>query len=391
MTASPVKRLHEFGQSPWLDFIQRGFLESGGLGRMIRDRGVSGVTSNPVIFENAIAHTEDYRAEIERLARTGRSANEIYESLILEDVRTAADLLRPVYRGTDGADGFVSLEVSPHLARDASATVSEAKRLWSLLDRPNVMIKVPGTREGLIAIRSLLGAGVNVNVTLLFSIDRYREVLDAYYGGLEDALGARRSIDRIASVASFFLSRIDTKVDAEIDAIAARGDAVAAGTLALRGKVAIASARVAYAFLDRSLASERFRRLRAEGAQVQRLLWASTSTKDPTYSPIKYVEPLIGPNTVSTMPLQTLEAYEAFGKPGTRLTRSGETDQSLLDSAMASGVDLARATARLLEEGVDKFASAHDSVIHRLNALVREESRTTASHASHIRGAPTGR
>lgn len=381
MTASPVKRLRELGQSPWLDFLGRGLLKSGELRQMIRDWGVSGVTSNPVIFEKAIAHTDDYRAEIVRLARSGKSAKEVCESLVLDDVRAAAELLDPVYRETSGADGFVSLEVSPHLARDALATVAEAKRLWSLLDRPNVMIKVPGTREGLVATRSLLGDGINVNVTLLFSIDRYRDVLEAYFAGLEDALGAGRRVDRIASVASFFLSRIDTEIDQEIDSLTTSGDAGAREAQTLRGSAAVASARVAYAILVRSLASERFLRLRDRGAHAQRLLWASTGTKDPAYSPIKYVEPLIGPHTVNTMPLETLNAYHSTGEPRARLTAEVEADEVLLDALGTSGIDLAQATADLLDEGIEKFVKAHDSLIGALDAVLQEESRQPASRA----------
>lgn len=366
MTPSPVKRLLEFGQSPWLDFIQRGLLKSGELKHMIDEWGVRGITSNPVIFEKAIAHTDDYRADIARLARAGKTAEEIYEILVFEDVRAAAEILYPVYRETECADGFVCLEVSPHLARDATATIAEGKRLWSALDCPNVMIKVPGTQEGLLAIRSLLGDGVNVNVTLLFSIDRYRAVLEAYLAGLEDALGAGRRVDGIASVASFFLSRIDTLIDHKLDAVAAADGSQGRDAKRLRGEAAIASARLAYGVLEESLASERYHRLRTEGGRAQRLLWASTGTKDPLYDPTKYVEPLVGPDTVNTMPLATLKAYHEHGKPRARLAGHAKEADDVLVTLSALGIDLEEAACRLLDEGIEKFARPYDALLAAL-------------------------
>lgn len=365
---SPVKRLLEFGQSPWLDFIRRSLLTTGELQRMIDKWGLRGITSNPVIFENAIAHTDDYQAEITRLARAGQSAEQIYEALVTEDVRTAADLFEPVYRASGGTDGFVSLEVSPRLARDASATIAEARRLWSLLDRPNVMVKVPGTTEGLIAIRSLVADGVNVNVTLLFSIERYREVLRAHRDGLEAALAAGRDIDRIASVASFFLSRIDTRIDAELDALAAADKTQAKGAMQLRGAVAIACARLAYGVYEQEIAEAPFRRLRAKGAQPQRLLWASTGTKDPAYSPTKYVEPLVGPDTVNTMPLGTLEAYHEFGQPANSLSGHAGESRDVLAALTRFGVDLEAAADRLLDEGIEKFVRPYESLLREIES-----------------------
>ncbi len=374
MTNSPLKRLLDVGQSPWLDFIQRGLLESGELQRMIEQWGVSGMTSNPAIFNKAIADTHDYDADIARLTAAGNSALQIYESLAFDDVRRAADQFRPVYDRTGGADGFVSLEVSPHLASDAAGTVSEAKRLWSALDRPNVMIKVPATPEGLVAVRQLLADGINVNVTLLFAVPRYREVLDTYLSGLEDALAANRRIDRIASVASFFLSRIDTLIDRELDLVAQRDIAKRSEAAALRGEVAIASARGAYAVLTEALASERFGRLAAQGARAQRLLWASTGTKDPAYSDIKYVEPLVGPHTVSTMPLETLRAYHEHGDPADRLSAHAQSGERVLQRLTDLGVDLDRATAQLLREGIDKFVQPYDALLSKL-----EDARQAAT------------
>jgi transaldolase len=390
-TVSPIKRLLEFGQSPWLDFIQRSLLKSGELTRMIDEWGVRGVTSNPVIFEKAIAHTDDYRAEIAHLARASQAAEQIYKGLAIEDVRAAAELLDPIYRASGGTDGFVSLEVSPRLARDAPATIAEAKQLWSALDRPNVMIKVPGTAEGLTAIRSLLADGVNVNVTLLFSIDRYREVLEAYLAGLEDAFLACRPIDRIVSVASFFLSRIDTLIDAELDVLAAANAAREREAKQLRGTVAIASARLAYGIFEEGVASERFRRLRAEGAQAQRLLWASTGTKDPAYSPIKYVDPLIGANTVNTMPLETLEAYHALGQPKARLSGHASEARDVLAALAGLGIDLDAATARLLDEGIEKFVRPYESLLRAIESERNEALGGVRNRESHGARAEEGR
>lgn len=368
MTDSPLKRLHQLGQSPWLDFIQRGLLGGGELARMIEQWGVSGMTSNPVIFNKAIAETNDYDADIARLTSAGNSAVQIYESLAFDDVRHAADLFRPVYDQNSGADGFVSLEVSPHLALDTAGTLSEAKRLWSALDRPNVMIKVPGTPEGLVAVRHLLAEGINVNVTLLFAVPRYREVLEAYLAGLEDALAANRPIERIASVASFFLSRIDSLIDRQLDDLAKRDAARRNEAAELRGEVAIASACSAYAVLREALESKRFQRLAAQGARAQRLLWASTGTKDPAYSDIKYVEPLVGPHTVNTMPLETLRAYNDHGDPANRLGATSKDAEQVLHRLSGLGIDLERATAQLLSEGIDKFVEPYDALLRKLEA-----------------------
>ena len=366
MKTSPVKRLLDFGQSPWLDFIERELLRSGELTRMIAEWGLQGMTSNPAIFEKAIAQTRQYDREIATLAAAGRPAEQVYEMLAIADVQAAADLFRPVYDGSDGADGYVSLEVSPHLAADAEGTISEARRLWAALGQPNVMIKVPGTPAGLVAIRQLIGAGINVNVTLLFSVERYREVAAAYAAGLEAALEAGRPLARIASVASFFLSRIDTAVDARLDRLAQDDEARASEALRLRGAAAIASARLAYAVYEESIATPRWRRLAAEGARVQRLLWASTGTKDPAYSDVKYVEPLIGPATVNTLPLDTLRAYHDHGDPAARLTGQREAAERIAAALAALSIDLEAVAAKLLEEGIVKFVQPYDSLLATL-------------------------
>ncbi len=368
MRESPLARLPGFGQSPWLDYIQRELIQSGELQRMIERWGVRGITSNPAIFEQAIGKTHGYDGDIARLAGLGKSAVGIYEALALADVRAAADLFLPVYDGSGGTDGFVSFEVEPHLSGDAQGTIDEARRLWTTLARPNVMIKVPGTPAGLTAIRSLLAEGIHVNVTLLFCVARYREVLDAHLDGLEAARVAGRPVERIASVASFFLSRIDTAVDRQLEPIAASGDARGAAAKELLGETAVASARCAYRDFETHLASARWRALAAHGAQPQRLLWASTGTKNPRYSDIKYVEPLIGPHTVNTLPLATLEAYHERGRPAQRLVGAGESGRQTLDELARLGVDLDRLTAELLEEGIRKFIEPYDRLLESIEA-----------------------
>jgi len=363
---SPLTRLPGFGQSPWLDFIERDLIVSGQLQRMIERRGLRGITSNPAIFEQAIGNTHGYDGDIARLAGLGKSAVEIYEALALADVRAAADLFLTVYDGSAGTDGFVSFEVAPRLSRDAQGTIDEARRLWTMLARTNVMIKVPGTPAGLTAIRSLLAEGINVNVTLLFCVARYREVLDAFLDGLEGARAAGRPINRIASVASFFLSRIDTAVDQDLEPIAESGGARGAAAKGLLGETAVASARCAYRDLETHLSSARWRALAAHGAQPQRLLWASTGTKNPRYSDIKYVEPLIGPHTVNTLPLATLEAYHDHGRPAQRLVGTGESGRQTLAALARLGVNLDRLTAELLEQGIQKFIEPYDRLLESI-------------------------
>ncbi|HLU05210.1 MAG TPA: transaldolase [Woeseiaceae bacterium] len=385
---SPVKALLDFGQSPWLDFIQRGLLTGGELERMITAWGLRGLTSNPVIFEKAIAHTDDYDKDIEALAREGSSAEEIYEILAVQDVQQAADLLLPVYEESDRSDGFASLEVSPHKANDAEATVAEAKRLWASLGRRNVMIKVPATVEGLIALRALLADGINVNVTLLFSVERYREVLQSHLEGIEDAIAAGKDPGRIASVASFFLSRVDTLVDARLDRLAADDGAHSSDVAALRGETAIASARQAYAIFEEFIATSRFRKIKSQGARPQRLLWASTGTKDPAYSDVKYVEALIGPLTVNTMPLETIKAYDDHGQPELRLTGHADDAAAKLRRLAALGIDLHEVTDELLQQGIDKFVKPYDSLIECLESARR--SALAAPFAGMDRGLERG-
>lgn len=371
MNQSPIKSLLRFGQSPWLDFIERGLLRSGELARMVDHWGIRGVTTNPAIFEKAITTSPHYDEQIEQLVTEGSTAAHIYQALVLEDVREAADVLLDVYERTDGADGFVSIEVSPRLVHDAAGTVTEAMMFWRTLDRANIMIKVPGTDEGLTATRELIARGINVNVTLLFSVDRYPKVIDAYLSGIEHAETAGCPIARIASVASFFLSRIDTIVDPLLDQIVDQRSPDADAARRLKGEIAIASARCAYVHFRDVLRSSRYQRLAKRGARPQRLLWASTGTKNSEYSDIKYVEPLIGADTVNTMPLDTLRAYDDHGDPAARLGERDEQAPEVLAALGAIGIDPGSISARLLAEGIVKFEEPFDRLRDALAERVR--------------------
>lgn len=361
-----LRRLETFGQSLWLDYIERALLANGELERLIRDDGISGVTSNPAIFEKAIAQHAEYDAAITELARRGLDAQKIYEELTVEDVRRAADLLRDVYETNRRRDGYVSLEVSPQLANDTAASVAEAQRLWNRVARPNLMIKVPATRAGLPAIRQLIAAGINVNVTLLFGVARYLEVAESYLAGLEDRLADGGSIDHIASVASFFLSRIDTLVDGILD----RDNSAQAREL--RGRAAIACARLAYQEYQGLVRSARWQALVAHGARSQRLLWASTSTKDPAYDDVMYVEALIGPDTVNTLPPETVTAYRDHGNPELRLEQELEAARALPVQLAALGLDLDEVSDELERQGVQKFIEPYRRLLAALARRVTE-------------------
>jgi transaldolase len=304
---SPLHELHALGQSVWLDYIRRGILDNGELEEMITRYDLRGVTSNPSIFQQAIGDSDDYDDAFDLLAGEGAEAAEAYEEMAVDDIRRACDLFRSVYDRAAGADGFVSLEVSPELAHDTDATVVEARRLWAAVDRPNLMIKVPGTDAGLPAIEQLLFEGMNVNVTLLFSVANHERVMEAFLRGVERRMEAGRPVDRVASVASFFVSRVDSSVDAALEGIGGER------ALGLRGRAAVANAKLAYARFREVFSGPRWERLAAAGAQVQRPLWASTSTKNPAYRDVIYVEELIGPDTVNTMPLATVKAFADHG------------------------------------------------------------------------------
>jgi transaldolase len=373
-----MSKLHELaalGQSIWLDYVRRAFTRSGELQALV-EQGLRGVTSNPTIFEAAIARSDDYHPALQELLPRVGPTQELYEALVIEDIREAADLLRPVYDATDGGDGFVSLEVNPGLAHDAEGTVSEARRLFSTLDRPNVMIKVPATAAGQPAIEALIAAGVNVNVTLIFALDHYRAVTEAYIAGLERRAAAGGALAGIASVASFFLSRIDTAVDRILEE-SAQGlgvgePQVAAPRIerlrALQGQAAIASARLAYACFQETFQGKRWDRLASQGARVQRPLWASTGTKNPAYSDILYVDTLIAPHTVNTLPPATLNAFLDHGTVALTLEEGMQEAGERMAELAEAGVDMEVVTTRLQEEGVAAFARSFDSL---LGALAR--------------------
>ena len=364
MDRNPLLGIKSLGQSVWLDYIDRSLLTNGGLTRLIDHDGLAGVTSNPAIFEQAIDGHADYDAAIADLARRGRTTEQIYEAIVLEDIARAADIFRPVYDRTSARDGYVSIEVSPRLAYDTESTLVAARYLWGRLQRPNVMIKVPATAQGLPVIRRLIAEGVNVNVTLLFGLGRYREVTETYLTGLEDRLVAGNPLENTASVASFFLSRIDVLVDKRLDVLSRdRGDET---LRSLRGRAAIAYARLAYQMLKTLTASDRWKRLEGRGARPQRLLWASTGTKDPAYSDVKYVEPLIGPETINTLPPQTLDAYREHGVPATRLEQDLDEAAETPVRLAKLGVDLEAVAQELETEGVKKFVQPFDKLFASL-------------------------
>jgi transaldolase len=359
-------KLEHFGQSIWMDFIRRGTIVSGELKQLIEEDGLGGVTSNPSIFEKAIAESHDYDEAIRALALEGKSVDQIYAALTVEDIQRTADLFRPVYDRLNGADGFVSLEVSPYLAHDTAGTIADARRLWAAVARPNAMIKVPGTIEGLPAIRQLIGEGINVNITLLFGLPRYRQVAEAYLAGLEILAAQGKPLKSVASVASFFLSRIDVQLDPALEKLIATDKSKADLAGQFHGQVAILSAKAAYEIYKDIFASERFRKLKAQGARTQRLLWASTSTKNPAYNDLKYVEALIGPETVDTVPLETLAAYRDHGEPAPRLANGIANVSRTLRRLSEVGIDLDVTTQQLEDEGVKKFTQAFDVLMQTL-------------------------
>ena len=358
-----IEKLHALGQSIWYDNIERKILENGTLAGMIARGEIRGVTSNPSIFRNAIATSQDYQSDIETLAGKGFSGLEIYEQLAIADIQHAADLFQPLYDSSGGGDGYVSLEVNPHLANDTTGTVEEARRLWAAVDRPNLMVKIPGTKAGLPAISESIAAGLNINVTLIFSLERYREVIGAHLAGLERRLSAGKSINQIGSVASFFVSRLDSKVDPLLEEIIGTGEPAASSAKRLLGAAAVANARAAYQIYLESVRSSRFQALAPSAAQSQRPLWASTSTKNPSYSDVKYVEELIGPDTVNTIPLNTLEAFKDHGVAELTLEPEDHDPLARLEALEDLGISLDDVTSQLEREGVQAFAEAFDSLI----------------------------
>ncbi len=377
--ANPLLELAALGQSVWLDFIRRSLIDSGELARLVAEDGVRGVTSNPAIFEKAIASGDEYTGQILEVApAVDGEAARIFEALAVEDVRRAADVLRPVHEASGGADGFVSLEVSPELADDRDGTIAEARRLWAAVDRPNLMIKVPGTPAGVPAVRQLIAEGIHVNVTLLFARSAYVAVADAFLEALEERADQGLPIDRAASVASFFVSRIDTLVDQRLDE--RLNDAAPAERPRLerlRGRVAIANAKLAYRHYRALVESERWRLLAARGARPQRLLWASTSTKNPAYRDTLYVEELIGPDTVNTVPPETLEAFRDHGIADETLTEGVDEAAAELAELERLGVSLDRATDELLADGIAKFVAPY----RKLLDVVAQRSRELAGRS----------
>jgi transaldolase len=362
--SNPLVELHAFGQSFWYDNIRRKFLHDGSLQRMIDEDGLRGMTSNPSIFQKAIAGSEDYDEQMQALVSQGEDTTGIYEALALDDIQAACDLFANLYAESGGGDGFVSLEVSPHLAGDTEGTIAEARRLFAAVKRPNVMIKVPATPEGIPAIRQLIGEGINVNITLMFSMAHYEAVARAYLDGLQMLLDNGGDPQKVASVASFFVSRVDSAVDKKL---AALNDAAAE---ALMGKVAIANSRLVYQRFKEIFhaEAEQFTQLQEAGASVQRLLWASTSTKNPNYLDTMYIDELIGPETVNTMPPDTIEAFRDHGRLANTLEKEEEDAQLTLDNLAELGIDLDEITEQLQEDGVVAFAKSFDELIAAIEA-----------------------
>lgn len=364
MANNPLVELQHLGQSPWHDNIRRGLLTSGALKKMVKDGDITGLTSNPTIFEQAIAQSSDYDEAITALARAGQQAEEIFDVLSIEDIRAAADVFAPVFKRTKGNDGYVSIEVAPKFAHDTQATVKEAKRLWKAVARPNLMVKIPATKAGVPAIEACIAEGLNINVTLIFSLERYNEVMNAYLTGLEHRAAKRKAINGIASVASFFVSRVDTLIDKRLDEkIKTLGGEQADLLKALQGKAAIANAKLAYAEFRNKFTTERFAALAHHGARVQRPLWASTSTKNPAYPDVYYVEALIGPDTVDTLPPATIVAYKDHGQPAVRIDQNLDEAYKSLEQLEEFGIKMDEVTAKLEADGVASFAKSFDTLI----------------------------
>ncbi len=389
---NPLLQLQTEGQSVWYDNIDRSQLISGEFKRMLEEDGVVGVTANPTIFEKSISAGHAYDQQISQLIQAGKSTNDIYEAVVIQDIRTVADLLRPIYERTEGRDGYVSLEVSPDLAHDTQGTIAEAARFWKLVDRPNLMIKIPATPEGIPAVYETLRNGINVNITLIFSIEAYRQVTDAYIRALEDRHGQGLDIHMLASVASFFVSRVDTLVDKRLDdLIKVTSDSAEQQKLeALKGKAAIANARLVYQQFKKIFSTPRFESLKHAGARVQRPLWASTSTKNPAYRDVLYAEELIGSDTVDTMPLETIKNFRDHGR--VRCSIEDDIDHSRVhcsieDNIVAAHVTLSdlerfgihydQVTQQLLDEGVKKFADSFHQLFagieSKKNAIKEEQ------------------
>jgi len=352
------------GQSVWYDNVQRKLLKNGEMSRMVTEGEIYGVTSNPTIFMNAIAKSQDYDESLIPLAKAGYTMEEIYTQLVVEDIQATADLLLPVFQNTSGGDGYVSLEVNPYLADNTDETITEAQRLWKMVNRPNLMIKIPATKAGIPAVAETIAAGLNVNVTLIFSLERYADVMDGYLRGLEKRSEAGLPLDSIASVASFFVSRMDTNIDGRLQTMIDEGGSQGSKAQSLVGGAAIANARLAYAEYKKIFTSERYRVLQSKGARVQRPLWASTSTKNPTYRDVIYVEELIGPDTVNTMPPQTLTAFLDHGQVRLSIEEHLQDAAEHIKELEGLGISITQVTSQLEEEGVQSFSDAFTVLIN---------------------------
>lgn len=371
----PVQSLHKLGQSIWLDYMERGMVRSGEFKRLV-DAGITGVTSNPTIFQHAITKSDAYRDDLQKLAKQGGTPKEIYETLAVADIQAAADVLRPVYDSSNGQDGFVSIEVAPDLANDTDGTIAEVKRLHRAVNRPNLMIKIPATLEGIPAIRQSIADGININITLIFGIERYAMVIEAYLSGLEQRVAAGQPIAKLASVASFFVSRVDTNVDARLEELAKRHPDQAQGILALQGKIAVGNAKLAYRQFQETFAGVRWKSLSAAGARLQRPLWASTSTKNPNYPDLLYVDNLIGPHTINTMPPKTFADFQDHGTPDLTIDQGIAEIEAQMVALHKYGISLTEVTQELEVEGVQKFVESYNQL---LDAITKKRAELVAA------------
>lgn len=360
---NPIQKLHSLGQSLWYDNIERRLINNGDLKLMIKSNKIRGMTSNPSIFNKAITQSNDYDDELIPLVKAGKTKEEIYEHLVITDIKAACDLFRPLYDKTNGGDGYVSLEVNPYLANDSVKTVEEAKRLWKLVDRPNLMVKIPATLNGLSAIAEAVSAGININITLIFAIERYEAVVNAYLSGLEKRVSSGTSIGNVSSVASFFVSRIDSNVDTRVDKIIDQDQQSQGKARNLKGKIAVANAKLAYDLSKQIFSSYRFMKLHESGAKLQRVLWASTSTKNPDYPDTKYVDELIGPNTINTVPPKTLLAFEDHGRASLTLEKDLPSAKLAMEDLALTGISMKEVTDELEQKGVESFAKDYTSLL----------------------------
>ena len=371
MAKNRLQELHDVGQSIWLDSIDRRMLHDGELDRRIREDALTGMTSNPTIFQKALASSNAYDDQIVGAEEDGLTSRELFELLETTDVRDACDSFAGVYSSTRGADGYVSIEISPGVSHNADAAVEEARRLWKTVDRPNVMVKVPGTVEGAVAVRRLIAEGINVNITLLFAIEAHDRVIEAYMAGLEDRVKARQPIDGLASVASFFVSRVDTEIDKRLDAMIAKAQPAEKERLQLlKGRAAIANAKLAYRLFRQKFSGPRWEALAKQGARVQRPLWASTSTKNPAYRDVMYVEELIGPDTVDTMPPATIEAFADHGAVEKTVDKKVSAAEGLLKEIEVAGISVREVTEKLLVDGIASFQKSFDELIAGLESKI---------------------